>query len=333
MHARPDSSTRETICSSDDALTRTRDMPRAWRPPAAVDSDAETKPPSEPATPAGLPPTPTQATAVLRSDGTSCSDTDRGSADWATPASKQEQLPIYKLWAEKQGDRVVYHGLVRGAPGWEALEEPWVLENFGQYGHWLETLRSNGGKPLVVPMGRAAAGIPVESGASDQHGGLGGSGPTRVVVPSVVTHQGERPYCSTYGPAGALRFCGYIEQAEALEACADELLACATHQAASAVQRLTGMGGWAKTEHVKSFNPLLDRSPHPTVLQICASDGDNTHVVGLAGDWIFDSNYHEPLPLCAASLDSCCIGAATYLRASYAVRLEPGKALKRKRKA
>ena len=73
-------------------------------------------------------------------------------------------------------------------------------------------------------------------------------------------------------------------------------------------------------------------SPHPTVVQLSASDGDNTHVVGIAGDWIFDSNRHHALPLSKESLDACCIGRATFSHASYAVRLVPGKKmLKRKR--
>ena len=91
------------------------------------------------------------------------------------------------------------------------------------------------------------------------------------------------------------------------------------------------MGGWQETPHLPRFDPLTNRSHHPTIVQLCASDGDNTHVVCLPGDWIFDSNRRHVLPLCKASLDACCLGATTFLRVSYAARLVPGKRLKRER--
>ena len=98
------------------------------------------------------------------------------------------------------------------------------------------------------------------------------------------------------------------------------------------VNRLVKFGGWEATQHLPNYDPINDRSDLPTIVQLCDSDEDNTHVVGVCGDWIFDSNRGHALPLEAASLDACCVGAATFLRVSYAVRLVPGRKLLKKRK-
>ena len=179
--------------------------------------------------------------------------------------------------------------------------------------------------PTRVLAGSAA----LEEGVSDR-GGIGKSASTDAVAPSV-THQGQANYCASYGLASALRFCGYVDHADHLECKAEEVLAATTNQAAKAVDVLVAFGGWAETKELTNFDPLAERSPHPTIVQVCASDGDNTHIVALAGDWIFDSNLHSALPLSKESLDACCLGLAAFSHASYSVRLVPGKKLKRKR--
>ena len=69
-------------------------------------------------------------------------------------------------------------------------------------------------------------------------------------------------------------------------------------------------------------------------MQLCDSDDDNRHVVAIADNWIFDSNRCGALRLSRASLDACCLGAATFSHVSYAARFVPGKNLrKRKREA
>ena len=70
-----------------------------------------------------------------------------------------------------------------------------------------------------------------------------------------------------------------------------------------------------------------------TVLQMVRRHGrleHNNHVVGLVGDWIFDSNHAQALPL-ARGLDACCLGGK-YDRVAYAARLKPGKTLKKEMK-
>jgi hypothetical protein len=240
------------------------------------------------------------------------------------------QKPIYKMWAERKGKGYLYYGLVKDAPKWEALESSWVIHNFAQYTDWLKALENNGGQPLIVPGGRAVGALVLGGHVSDDHGCIGGSGLIGVSVPSV-TYQGGYPFCASYGLASALRFCGYADHAAKLEALAETVLACKTNQAARAVHEVQCMGGWQESPRLPNFNPLTDRSPHPTIVQLCASDGDNTHVVGIAGDWIFDSNLHRAKPLCKESLDDCCVGATTFLRVSYAVRFVPNRRLKRKR--
>jgi hypothetical protein len=87
--------------------------------------------------------------------------------------------------------------------------------------------------------------------------------------------------------------------------------------------------GWKETARIKNFDPLSNRSQDVTIVQLCATDGDNTHIIAIAGDWLFDSNRHSAMPLSRENLDRCCLGAEKFLRSSYAVRLVPGKKLRR----
>ena len=56
----------------------------------------------------------------------------------------------------------------------------------------------------------------------------------------------------------------------------------------------------------------------------------NEHINGIADDLIYNSNWHEPRELSPQALDACCPGAATFSHTSYAVRLHPGKALRKR---
>ena len=291
---------------------------------------------------------------------------NRGENDGPDPFWNMEELtevwrtgqePIYKMWAEVKGDGrkgktppptskaafyanernlVTYHGIGKCARESEKLSAAWVKENFADkgFGWFLEELKSNGGKALVVPKGRAA-GNGALGGDVSEDGGRGEPGgtpppPTMAVVPSV-TNQGDHPYCASYGLSSALRHCGYTEHAQHLEDRAEEVLSCKTSQAARAVLFVDGKGGWSETRRLGDFDPLSDRSPHPTIVQLNDSDNDNTHVVGIAGEWIFDSNKHEALPLTRESFNACCLGDAPFKNVAYAVRFVPGKKLKRKR--
>ena len=84
-----------------------------------------------------------------------------------------------------------------------------------------------------------------------------------------------------------------------------------------------------KTKDCFTFDPLTDRSPLPTLVQL--SDGvSNTHIVGIAGDFVYNSNWHEPRLLSPEALDACCPGVHTFKHASYAARLCPGKKLRKR---
>ena len=243
------------------------------------------------------------------------------------------QKPIYKVRAEEVGEHLTYYGILHGGGGgWETLEESWVQENFSQYDVWLQQVQ-RGGKALVVPQGACAG--PPGADAGCLHESAEGCDLVGALVPSVIG-QGDRPFCVAYGLASALAHCGFPSHAAFLLGCAQDLCECTTSAAAEAIRRLIKHGGWAESRVLKNFNPLADRSPHPTILQLCDSDEENTHVVAIAGDWLFDSNYTHALPFPAddakrsrESLDIACLGAATFARASYAARLVPGKKLAR----
>ena len=71
---------------------------------------------------------------------------------------------------------------------------------------------------------------------------------------------------------------------------------------------------------------LANRSSHPTVVQLLASDGGVGHAVTIVGDWIFDATQPRPLQLCRASLDFCCSSAqrsATFVDVEHAVPMRP----------
>jgi len=233
------------------------------------------------------------------------------------------QAPIYKLYAQRCGAHgFVYHGLERNGKTWEKLIDgkAWVEKNFGQYGDWLEKVRAMPGKPFVVPQGRAAGTSAELTMANDG-------------APLVV-RQADRPLCASLGLVSALRFAGYCEHAQRLEDCAVELSGYGTHQAKAAVQKIHDVGGWARVDVLSGFLPIVNRSPHVTVVQLCAVNAagneDSTHVVAIVGDWICDSNYASARQLSQASLDACCVGEGwTFKRVSYAARFVPGKALRK----
>ena len=105
-----------------------------------------------------------------------------------------------------------------------------------------------------------------------------------------------------------------------------------TSQAKAAVAVLEKAGGWSEPAilNCATFDPLSDRSPLPTIVQL--SDGlDNTHVVGIAGDYIYNSNWHQRRLLSPEALDACCDGTAgCFKHASYAARLNPGTKLRKR---
>ena len=124
------------------------------------------------------------------------------------------------------------------------------------YDDWLNTLQTNGGKPLTVPKGSAA---PINSRAG------GSANPPAACVAS----RAGRPLCASLGPAGALRHAGFQEQADFLETRAEDVLAATTNGAAEAVRLLCEAGGWNMTRRLRNFNPLIDRSALPTIVQLC----------------------------------------------------------------
>jgi hypothetical protein len=92
------------------------------------------------------------------------------------------------------------------------------------------------------------------------------------------------------------------------------------------------MGGFTVENLMKGgpFNPLVDISEYPTILQLQASDGDNQHVVGIVDEWVFDSNNHFAVELTKENLDRCCLGEVVFKQAATAWRFVPTKEMKRK---
>ena len=129
---------------------------------------------------------------------------------------------------------------------------------------------------------------------------------------------------------------GYYESAALLVAKAQEVRDCTTNQAAKVVDLLTNAGGWGRPEILdcSTFDPLTDRSPHPTIVQLAAGPfHENVHVVAFADDYVFNSNWMEKRQITRETLDACCPGVSTFAHASYAARLHPGNKLRKRARA
>jgi len=219
-----------------------------------------------------------------------------------------DEPPIYTVMCTKTSrSNFSYKGRIHESRDVIQLTKGWMRDNFSNLEAWWKDLHANPGKWTIVPAGGVQK------------------------TPSV-TFQGDKPYCVSYGLASALRYCGYDDHADKLEKSAEEVLNVPRNQVGKAVAFVTNLGGWLETKRIPNFDPLNDVSPHPTILQLHGSDHDNTHVVGIAGEWIFDSNQRTAMPLCKESLDKCCLGRATFLHSAQAVRFFPTKQLKRTKK-
>ena len=249
-----------------------------------------------------------------------------------TAAAAAGQKPIHKAWAEKLKKGFAYHGLAKDSPKWEKLKPAWVAANFEAT--FLEKLRSRPGEPLCIPKGCAEESVPAAGGVTDPRGGIGGSGFTFVVVPSV-TFQGNNPFCASYGLSSGLRHIGFPDKADQLEKMAPSIYLCGTNEAAEAVSQVAKMGGFESVLPLPNFRPLQDKSPWPTQIQLYDSEGFNAHVICTVGNWLFNSNWKEAVPLTPENLDAACLGVATFVRCSNAWRVVPGKKLRKelKRKA
>ena len=147
----------------------------------------------------------------------------------------------------------------------------------------------------------------------------------------VAYQQGGADLCAAYGLASAVRFFGDAAAADAIAVCASAALAsddafgyvCATVRADAA--------GWAETP-LPNHNPLQVRVAEPVMLQLVGSDGAGTHAVATVGDLIFDAAEPRALPLTHASLNRCVgthLNGATFSHVARAVRLVPGKSLRK----
>ena len=242
--------------------------------------------------------------------------------------------PIIKIFAKKCGRGFAFWGLPRRGSKYEKLDSDWVTENFSSkgFGSFIDQLKAVPGERKHVPNGSSARTVDLVEVSDSRVGCSVASGSDGSLGPSV-HFQGDKPFCVSYGSASALRFVGFHQLADHLIDRADEIVDRAhevfssDHQIAKVVQLVIKSGGWVDTPEITRFGPLRDRSPHVTIAQLFASDGDNTHVVAIAGDWLFDSNRDFALPLTADSLDMACVGKVTFSHVSYAVRLIPGKKL------
>jgi hypothetical protein len=126
-----------------------------------------------------------------------------------------------------------------------------------------------------------------------------------------------------------MRHAGFPDKADALEKMAESIHLCDMNQAAQAVSRVANMGGFA-VRRLSNHDPLTDKSPWPTQIQLCDTGGNNTRVVCTVGDLLFCSDSNEAVPLSPETLNMACEGGFDHC--SNAWRLIPGKKLlKRKR--
>ena len=63
---------------------------------------------------------------------------------------------------------------------------------------------------------------------------------------------------------------------------------------------------WATVKAAKSYDPFLDISSFPTLLQLIGSDGGIQHAVTTVDNWIFDSAEEYAYELTKKNLSRCC---------------------------
>ena len=148
-------------------------------------------------------------------------------------------------------------------------------------------------------------------------------------APEVVHRQGREHSCVFSSAASAITFAGHAEAARVVTT---RISASLAHANPMALLHDTIKSKAVPTLEVErfykrgKFDPEIDISSHPTIVQLMGKDGGVGHAVTIVGRWIFDASLPHALLLSRESLDECCSsarGRVPYDRVECAVRVRP----------
>jgi len=153
-----------------------------------------------------------------------------------------------------------------------------------------------------------------------------------VECPEVAYRQGAADVCAAHGLASAMYEYGDTQAAASIAACARAALASGDAFGYVRDHVNDSAPGWDVVP-MPNHDPLDRVFSEPINLQLVGSDGAGTHAVATLGSQIFDPAEARALPLSRESLDRC-VGArlngATFSHVARAVRLVPGKSLRKR---
>lgn len=168
------------------------------------------------------------------------------------------------------------------------------------------------GKLVHVEVGAAASDQPVTTSshlvvnAGVDQKNLVLLAPTSVASRPVVMYpQNGRDVCVSFSLASALHFSGELGQAVIPSVLAFAVLCHEDNMRAIMLHVINNLKGW-RAKSIKGPNFTMERSAHPTILQLSDDDGDRSHSVTAIGRWLFDANQEYAVPFTTAGLDSCC---------------------------
>ena len=169
---------------------------------------------------------------------------------------------------------------------------------------------------------------------------------TSVSPSSTFYNQGFNPYCSSFSLANACKFLGLGKRANTLLNDSKDIYQGSKRYEGDPFDNTVQCLQMCK--HFKivpldtdSWDSIMHQSPNMKLVQLCSapvgeqfhnpSHHDNTHVVSIVRDKLFDSNKHQPVTLSEKSLNSCCLGGDRYVlhHVSRVVEFEPTKIMKR----
>jgi hypothetical protein len=198
----------------------------------------------------------------------------------------------------------------------ESVTSDWVRRNFTR--DFVDLCITKNGKYVAIPVGSSAGAV------SDGDDG----------TPEVKYQQSRDPLgknaCVMYGLASALFFLGATDKdKKPIDAEIKNLDRLKYQGNIMKMVRVSLRKKSWNTRIIDKFDPLLDKSDTPTVMQIHSSSGSVSHAVTIVGDLIFDSNKTHAVRLDATGLDRVCLGSDTFRKAKSAFRLVPWKTKRR----
>jgi hypothetical protein len=247
-------------------------------------------------------------------------------------ASVTEEQQVCKLSAQTSdggGGGVMWRGRLRGGRELD-LEGAWVRRNFQK--RFLSTVCAAGGAFVHVPTGRAREGpTAVSSVPREIHFAQSTTVNSAAECPSVAYRQGGADLCVAYGLASAVHAFGDVAAARTIAARAHAALASgdAFGFVRSTVRQ--AVPGWDPVP-LPRHDPLAARFSEPVLMQLVGSDGAGSHAVATMGGLVFDATESWALPLSRDALDRCVgvhVNGATFSHVARAVRLVPGKSVRK----